>query len=139
MAMAGVRFIGTALRSLLAVALCSQLAVAAGNNTEQPKSPAVYSEEGLLDAAFDSCISVAGRSARACNCEKRILSDETTIEKKEDRLTLEDKEMAFFYYVDRARFRKEVQAKRESDASWVANFSRKMTHLQALMIGACGR
>ncbi len=104
---------------------------------EETKNQAVYSEEAFLDAALTSCVQ-SGRSSRVCSCELKLLSDETAIKNKEDRLTTEDKEMAFFFYVDKARFKKEAEEKRTTNPKWAANFSRKMTHLQALVITACG-
>ena len=110
----------------------------AEEEAKKEKPTPTYTNEAFLDAAFTNCVEVMGRSPEACTCEQKLLNDETVIKKQEDRLTKEDKEMAFYYYVDQARFKKETQTKRTNNPRWAANFSRKMTHLQALIIAACG-
>ncbi len=109
----------------LAVLMGAALLAASGLRAE----PAPYSEQGFLDAALDNCLNVEQRDRRSCECEQKLIVD---------RLGSEDKEMAYYYWVDKNRFAEEYRAKSSADAKWAEDFSNRFTTMQALIIAACG-
>ncbi|CFX34051.1 protein of unknown function [Candidatus Filomicrobium marinum] len=90
-----------------------------------------FSEQGFLSAAYDNCATVENRNPKSCECEQKLMSDP-------DRMSLEDKQMAFYYWRDKERYIKEFEAKRTADPKWQEAFALRMAQVQALIIAACG-
>jgi hypothetical protein len=88
-----------------------------------------YSEQGFMDAAQDNCSRVEKRDPKSCACEQKLIKD---------RLGAEDKEMAYYYWTDKAKFVEKFEEKRRADAGWQAGFGERFSMLQALVIAACG-
>lgn len=102
----------------------------------QPASPGQpaskeYSEQGLLDAAYNFCATVQNRDGKSCGCEQKLLKDPK-------RFDPEAREMAFYYFTDKDRYLKEFKARIAADPKWQEGFSLRMSQMQALMIAACG-
>ena len=64
-----------------------------------------------------------------CACEQKLIKD---------RLSAEDKEMAYYYWTDKTKFVEKFEEKRGADESWQAGFGERFSILQALVIAACG-
>ncbi len=92
---------------------------------------AQFTEQGFLDAAYNNCATVENRSAKSCECERKLMSDPA-------RLGEEDKRMAFYYWTDKDRFIKEYQSRAAADPKWKEAFALRMSNIQALVIAACG-
>ena len=90
-----------------------------------------YTEQGLLDAAYDFCATVQNRSAKSCQCEQKLLSDPK-------RFGPEEREMAFYYFTDKDRYLKEFTSRIAADPKWQEGFALRMSNMQALIIAACG-
>lgn len=90
-----------------------------------------YSEQGLLDAAYDFCATVQNRAGKSCDCEQKLL-------KQPDRFGQEEREMAFYYFTDKDRYLKEFKSRIAADPKWQEDFSLRMSNMQALIIAACG-
>ncbi|MEQ8823743.1 MAG: hypothetical protein RIC14_05145 [Filomicrobium sp.] len=90
-----------------------------------------YTNQGLLDAAFDFCASVQNRSAKSCECEQKLLSDPK-------RFGTEEREMAFYYFTDKDRYLKEFTSRIKADPKWQEDFALRMSNMQALIIASCG-
>lgn len=90
-----------------------------------------FSEEAFLDAAYNNCATVENRPAKSCDCEQKLMRDP-------DRLTREDKELAYYYWADKDRYIKEFEARRKADPKWQEQFALRMSNVQALVIAACG-
>lgn len=90
-----------------------------------------FSEQGFLDAAYDNCATVENRNPKSCECEQKLMSNP-------ERMSLEDKEMAFYYWRNKDRYIKEFEAKRTADPKWQEAFALRMSQIQALVIAACG-
>lgn len=85
-----------------------------------------YNEQGFMEAAQDNCSRVERRDAKSCACEQKLIKD---------RLSAEDKEMAYYYWTDKAKFAEKFEEKRQK---WQAGFGERFSLLQALVIAACG-
>lgn len=107
--------------------------VNAAGETAKPAENAKqdYTEQGLLDAAYDFCATVQNRHAKSCDCEQKLL-------KQPDRFGREEREMAFWYFTDKERYTKEFEARRAADPKWQEDFALRMSNMQALIIAACG-
>ncbi|MBU1211893.1 MAG: hypothetical protein KJ587_11545 [Alphaproteobacteria bacterium] len=90
-----------------------------------------YTEQGLLDAAYDFCATVQNRHGKSCDCEQKLL-------KQPDRFGQEEREMSFYYFTDKDRYLKEFNARIAADPKWREDFSLRMSNMQALIIAACG-
>lgn len=90
-----------------------------------------FTEQGFIDAAYNNCATVENRSAKSCECERKLMSDP-------ERLGEEDKMMAFYYWTDKERFVKEYENKSAADPKWKEGFALRMSNIQALVIAACG-
>jgi len=90
-----------------------------------------YTEQGLLDAAYDFCATVQNRHGKSCDCEQKLL-------KQPDRFGQEEREMSFYYFTDKDRYLKEYKARIAADPKWQEDFSVRMSTMQALIIAACG-
>jgi hypothetical protein len=108
---------------VLAAAL-SLGAFAAGAEAGEP-----FSEQRFMDAAFDNCARVENRQSKSCECEQKLIKD---------RLSPEDKEMAYYYWTDKPKFAEKFEEKRRSDDKWQEAFGERFATLQALVIAACG-
>lgn len=121
----------TLLSAFLAVMLLSIVSVP-GRAAEGAVEPgAEYTEQGLLDAAYDFCATVQNRSAQSCECEQKLLKDP-------NRFGAEEREMAFYYFTDKDRYLKEFRSRIAADPKWQEDFALRMSNMQALMIAACG-
>jgi hypothetical protein len=109
-------------------ALCLAFAVtlAAPALAEAPP----YTEQGFMDAAFNNCAKVEGRPTKSCECEQMLIKE---------RLAPEDKEMAYYYWVDQAKYAAQYKARTAADPKWPEAFTERFTTLQALILAACGR
>jgi hypothetical protein len=87
------------------------------------------SEQAFMKAAHDNCSRVEGRDAKSCDCEQKVIKD---------RLGAEDKEMAYYYWTDKAKFAETFEQKRQADPKWQEGFSERFALLQALVTAACG-
>lgn len=99
--------------------------------TTASEGKADYSEQGLLDAAYEFCATVQNRDAKSCDCEQKLLQ-------QPERFGPEEREMAFYYFTDKDRYIKEFEARRTADANWHEDFALRMSNMQALVIAACG-
>ena len=97
---------------------------------ETPANVKPYTKQGFLEAAHDNCMVVQNREPRACKCEQKLVDS--------DRLSEDEKQMAFYYWTNRDEFKKRFDANKKADPEWPAAFSKKFTELQALIISACG-
>ncbi len=117
------------------IALVAALSVTGVSHAVDPKNApaksADYTEQGLLDAAYDFCATVENRSAKSCGCERKLLSDPK-------RFGTEEREMAFYYFTDKERFKKEFETRIAADPKWQEGFALRMSNMQALIIAACG-
>ncbi len=96
-----------------------------------PAKSADYTEQGLLDGAYNFCATVQNRHAKSCDCEQKLLSDPK-------RFGAEEREMAYYYFTDQDRFKKEFQSRIAVDPKWQDGFALRMSNMQALIIAACG-
>ncbi|MCH9807595.1 MAG: hypothetical protein K0U74_07680 [Alphaproteobacteria bacterium] len=109
----------------------------AADNAAKPAQPTAqsttkeYSEQGLLDAAYNFCATVQNRGAASCDCEQKLL-------KQPQRFGAEERLMAFYYFTDKERYLKEYKARIAADPKWQEDFSLRMAQMQALIIAACG-
>jgi len=90
-----------------------------------------FTDQGFLDAAHANCLEVQQRAPRSCICEQKLISG--------DRLSKDDKEMAYYYWVDKKEYAKRFEKKNKSDPKWHAGFAQRFNNLQALIISACGK
>lgn len=88
-----------------------------------------YTEQNFMDAAHDNCSRVEKRNPKSCACEQKLIKD---------RLSAEDKEMAYYYWTDQAKFVEKFEEKRRADDKWQEGFGERFTNLQVLVIAACG-
>lgn len=88
-----------------------------------------FNDQKFLDAAYDNCATVENRSAKSCNCERKLIGD---------RVDLEDKKMAYLYWTNKKVFVTEFEKKKTADAAFPKAFSDRFSNLQALIIAACG-
>jgi hypothetical protein len=88
-----------------------------------------FNDEAFLDAAYDNCATVENRSAKSCNCERKLIGD---------RVSLDDKKMAYLYWTDKERFVKEFEVRKQADPNFAKAFSERFSGLQATIIAACG-
>lgn len=100
-------------------------------NAEETKDKEGYTKQKFLSAAFNNCSTVQNRAPESCNCEQKLIDG--------DRRTDDDKEMAYYYWTDRARFRVEFEKRRAAEPGWQKAFSDRFTNLQALVMAACTR
>jgi hypothetical protein len=119
-----------ALISLAAVQSTNVISHAA-DTQEAPAKSQGYTEQGLLDAAYNFCATVQNRHAKSCECEQKLLRDPK-------RFGAEEREMAFYYFTDKDRFKKEFQSRIAADPKWHEGFALRMSNMQALIIAACG-
>ncbi len=119
-----------ALVSLVAAFSANAISPAA-DAQKAPVKAGEYTEQGLLDAAYNFCATVQNRHAKSCDCEQKLLSDPK-------RFGAEEREMAFYYFTDKDRFKKEFQSRIAADAKWQEGFALRMSNMQALIIAACG-
>jgi len=91
--------------------------------------PEGFSDQGFVDAAYNNCATVENRSARSCECERKLIGD---------RVGLDDKMMAYLYWTDKPKFVERFEAKRDADPEWQKGFAQRFSNLQALIIAACG-
>ncbi|MDX2258220.1 MAG: hypothetical protein NW205_04820 [Hyphomicrobiaceae bacterium] len=126
------------MRRTIAFALAAACAVIAAAlvpgvdaRAQDKQAAAEYSEQGLLDAAYDHCATKENRGVKSCDCEQKLLS-------QPDRLDDEGKRMAFWYWTDQDRFKKEFEARRQADPKWQEGFALKMANWSALVTAACG-
>lgn len=96
-----------------------------------PAKPAEYTAQGLLDAAYNHCATVQNRHAKSCDCEQKLLSDPK-------RFGAEEREMAFYYFIDQERFKKEFESRIAADPKWHEGFVIRMSNMNALITAACG-
>lgn len=96
-----------------------------------PGKSAEYTTQGLLDAAYDHCATVQNRHAKSCDCERKLLSDPK-------RFGAEEREMAYYYFTDKARFTKEFESRKAADPKWNQDFALRMSNMNALIVAACG-
>jgi len=104
-------------------------AVAKAGSTEIVTEIEGFSNQAYLDAAYDNCATVLNRSAKSCNCERKIIAD---------RVSLDDKKMAYLYWTDKERFKKEYDLRVQADEKFKADFSERFSMLQATIFAACG-
>jgi hypothetical protein len=109
----------------LVIGLCLGASLALGEEKKE------FSEEAFLDAAYNNCATVENRGAKSCDCEQKLMRDP-------DRMSREDKEMAYYYWADKDRYIKEFEARRKADPKWQEAFALRMAQVQALVIAACG-
>lgn len=109
----------------LLIGLCLGASVALGEEKKE------FSEQGFLDAAYNNCATIENRGVESCDCEQKLMRDP-------DRMSREDKEMAYYYWADKDRYIKEFEAKRKADPKWHEAFALRMAQVQALVIAACG-
>jgi len=102
-------------------------ALSTGNAHAAPQ----YTNQGFLDAAHKNCSEVQQRAPRSCECEQKLISG--------DRLSNDDKEMAYYYWVDRKEYGKRFEKKKKADPKWQAGFAQRFNNLQALIMSACGK
>ncbi len=106
--------------------------VAAENADKAAQStPKEYTEQGLLDAAYNFCATVQNRHGKSCDCEQKLLKDPK-------RFGAEERLMAFYYFTDKERYLKEFKSRIAADPKWQEGFSLRMSQMQALIIAACG-
>lgn len=86
-------------------------------------------DEMFIDAAYDNCATVENRSAKSCNCERKLIGD---------RVSASDKRMAYLYWKNKETFVKEFEVKKAADPAFPKDFSSRFSNLQALVIAACG-
>lgn len=98
---------------------------------EETDKKLTYSKEKFLAAALENCSVVQNRAPASCKCEQQIIEG--------DRLTEDDKKMAFYYWTDKLRFKKEFESRRAADAAWQKGFSDRFMNMQALVMAACTR
>ncbi len=119
-----------ALISLAAVLSTNGISHAA-DTQKAPDKYADYTEQGLLDAAYNFCATVQNRHANSCECEQKLLRDPK-------RFGAEEREMAFYYFTNKDRFKQEFQTRIAADPKWQEGFALRMSNMQALIIAACG-
>ncbi len=85
----------------------------------------------FLTAAYDFCSNKQKRTAESCECEQKIIAEET-------RVPPDDREMAYYYWVDQATFKKKYAAKAAADPKFAKAFGERFTTLAALLMSACG-
>lgn len=110
---------------VLMIGLCLGASIALGEEKKE------FSEQAFLDAAYNNCATFENRSAKSCDCERKLMRDP-------NRMIREDKEMAYYYWADKERYIKEFEAKRKADPKWQEAFALRMAQVQALVIAACG-
>ncbi len=88
-----------------------------------------FSKEAFVDAAYNNCATVENRSAKSCECERKLIGD---------RVNDDDQQMAYLYWTNKDAFVTRFQARRAADPKWQAGFSDRFSNLQALVIAACG-
>jgi hypothetical protein len=88
-----------------------------------------FSEQRFMDTAFDNCARVENRHSKSCEFEQKLIKD---------RLSSDDKEMAYYYWTDEPRFAEKFEEKRRADDKWQEAFGERFATLQALVIAACG-
>lgn len=88
-----------------------------------------FSKDAFVDAAYNNCATVENRSAKSCECERKLIGD---------RVGEDDQQMAYLYWTNKEAFVTRFQARREADPKWQAAFSDRFSNLQALIIAACG-
>ncbi len=88
-----------------------------------------FSKDAFVDAAYNNCATVENRSAKSCECERKLIGD---------RVNEDDQQMAYLYWTNKEAFVTRFQARREADPKWQAGFSDRFSNLQALIIAACG-
>lgn len=120
----------TALISLVATLSASGFSHAVDPKSA-PAKPADYTAQGLLDAAYNHCATVQNRHAKSCDCEQKLLSDPK-------RFGAEEREMAFYYFTDQNRFKKEFESRIAADPKWQEGFVIRMSNMNALITAACG-
>lgn len=109
----------------LLIGLCLSASIALGEEKKE------FSEQAFLDAAYNNCATLENRSAKSCDCEQKLMRDP-------ERMSREDKEMAYYYWADKERYIKEFEAKKAADPKWQQAFAMRMANVQALVIAACG-
>lgn len=92
-------------------------------------APPPYTEQGFLDAAYKNCAEVENREAKSCECEQKLIRD---------RVEPDDKEMAYYYWVDQATYMTRYNENSAKDPEWAKRFSDRFNTIQALIIAACG-
>ncbi len=119
-------------RRTTAAAVGLALVAAASVAFAQATQPAPeYSDQALLDAAYNYCASVENRGVKSCDCEQKLLA-------QPDRLDDEGKHMAFWYWTDQQRFKTEYETRRSANPQWQEGFALKMANWAALVTAACG-
>lgn len=113
--------------ALLTAAVFALLGMA--NTAQADDTPKGFSDQAFVDAAFDNCATVENRSAKSCECERKLIGD---------RVGLDDKKMAYLYWTDKKEFVTRFNAKKKADPTWQKGFSERFSNLQALIIAACG-
>lgn len=88
-----------------------------------------FSKDAFIDAAYNNCATFENRSAKSCECERKLIGD---------RVDEDDQQMAYLYWTNKEAFVTRFQARRGSDPKWQAGFSERFSNLQALIIAACG-
>ncbi len=101
-----------------------------GGVRAETKTPE-FTNQRFVDAAHNNCTMVQGRPPRSCECERKLISG--------DRLSDEDKEMAYYFWVDKKEYAKRFEAKKKANPEWQSGFAQRFNDLQALIITACGR
>lgn len=109
----------------LLMGLCLGATIALGDEKKE------FSEEAFLEAAYNNCTTFEQRGPKSCECEQKLMRDP-------DRMSREDKEMAYYYWADKERYIKEFQARKAADPNWQKAFAERMANVQALVISACG-
>ena len=88
-----------------------------------------FTDQKFIDAAYDNCATVENRSAKSCNCERKLIGD---------RVRLDDKQMAYLYWTDKKTFTSEFEKKKAADPEFPKACSDRFSGLQARIIAACG-
>ncbi len=99
-------------------------------SAETVKKVEPYSQEAFLDAAYSNCSEKQNRESRVCKCERHFIAG--------DRLTDDDKKMAYSYWVDRENYVTMFEAKKKADPKWLAGFSERFNNMQAYILSMCG-
>lgn len=97
--------------------------------TDKPDPLKNFSNQSFLEAAYNQCATVENRSAKSCECERKLIGD---------RVNTDDKQMAYLYWTNKKAFTERFDARRKADPTWQKGFGERFSNLQAVVIAACG-
>lgn len=89
---------------------------------------AAVTEEQFLDAVYKNCAEVENRDVKSCDCERKLIGD---------RVAAEDKEMVYFYYAEKEKFKTEFEKRSKADPAWQPAFAERMSIMGAYITAAC--